>query len=108
MEIGSQIVARSQYPVNRLCLGSVWTQCSMTWTFLNRSPKKVSTYRVCDPVQCAEEITRRGREWRVNLNPATLVTPTVQCPILIYLMTTNQHIVSRTERTTKDTQGREE
>jgi hypothetical protein len=50
-------------------------------------PKKVSTYRVCDPVQCAEEITRRGREWRVNLNPATLVTPTVQCPILIYLMT---------------------
>jgi hypothetical protein len=53
-----------------------------------------------DPVQCAEGITRRertrrNRDWRVHLNPATLVTPTFQCPVLIYLMTKNQH-VSRT------------
>ncbi len=53
-----------------------------------------------DPVQCAKGITRRersrrNRDWRVHLNPATLVTPTFQCPVLIYLMTKNQH-VSRT------------
>ena len=41
------------------------------------------------------ERTRRNRDWRVHLNPATLVTPTFQCPVLIYLMTKNQH-VSRT------------
>ena len=42
----------------------------------------------CDPVQCADGITRRertrrGRDYRVHQNPATLVTPTVQFPILI-------------------------
>jgi 5-methylcytosine-specific restriction enzyme MrcB-like protein len=63
--------------------------------------------------QCAGEVTRgerrrRGRNRRVHLNPATLVTLTVQCPILIYLATTNQHVVSRTERTTKDTRRGEE
>jgi hypothetical protein len=42
-----------------------------------------------------------------NSNPATLVTPTVRYPALIYLMTTNQQ-VSRMERTTKDTQRREQ
>jgi hypothetical protein len=57
------------------------------------------------PGQCAEGITRRertrrGHDYRVHLNPATLLTPTVQCPVLIYLMTTNQHVVSRTERET--------
>ncbi len=50
-----------------------------------------------DPVQCAEGITRRertrrGRDQRVHLNPATLVTPTVQCLILICLMTSNQYV----------------
>ena len=69
--------------------------------------------QVGDPVRCAEGITRRertrrGRDQRVHLNPATLVTPTVQCPGLIYLMTTNQCVLSRTERTTKDTKWREE
>ena len=43
-----------------------------------------------DPVQCAEGITRgertrRGRDQRVHRNPATLVTPTVRCSVLIYL-----------------------
>src|SRR5271166_3232038 len=57
-----------------------------------------------DPVQCAEgvtrrERTRRGRDQRVHRNPATLVTPTVRCPVLIYLTTTNQHVVSRERRT---------
>ena len=47
-----------------------------------------------DPVQRAERITRRertrrGRDQRVHRNPATLVTPTVRCPVLIYLTTTN-------------------
>ena len=58
-----------------------------------------------DPLQCAERITRRerarrGRDQRVHRNPATLVTPTVRCPALIYLMTVNQHVVSRTDATT--------
>ena len=49
--------------------------------------------RNANPVQCAEEITRgertrRGRDERVHLNPATLVTPTVQCLVPIYLTTT--------------------
>ena len=66
-----------------------------------------------DPVQRAKgvprrERTRRGRDWRVRLNPATLVTPAVQCPVLIYLVIKNQHAVSRTERMTKNTQGRQE
>jgi hypothetical protein len=65
-----------------------------------------------DPVQCAKGITRRertrrGRDQRVRRNPATLVTPTVRYPLLIYLTTANQHVVSRTERTTKDTRRRE-
>jgi hypothetical protein len=34
-------------------------------------------------------------------NPATLVTPTVQCPALIFLTTTNRHVASRAERATK-------
>jgi hypothetical protein len=42
-----------------------------------------------DLVQCAEGITRckrtrRGRECSVHQNPATVVTPTVRCPVLIY------------------------
>ena len=66
-----------------------------------------------DPLQCAEgitrcECTRRSRDQRVHRNPATLVTPTVRCPVLIYLTTTNQHVVSSTVRSTKDTQRREE
>jgi hypothetical protein len=49
-----------------------------------------------DPVQGAEKITRgertrRGRDQRVQRNPATLVTLTVRCPLLIYLTTTNRH-----------------
>jgi hypothetical protein len=53
-----------------------------------------------DPVQCAEGITRgertRGRrDQRVHRNPATLVTPTVPYPVLIYLTTTNQYVVAR-------------
>jgi hypothetical protein len=45
-----------------------------------------------DPLQCAEGITRRertrrGRDQRVHLNPAILVTPTVPCPVPIYLTT---------------------
>src|SRR4029077_8316062 len=47
-----------------------------------------------DSLQCAEWITRRertrcGRDKRVHPNPATLVTPTVRCPVPIYLTTTN-------------------
>src|SRR6516225_4828420 len=38
----------------------------------------------------------------VHLNPATLVTPTVQYPVLIFLTTKNRHVVSKTERTTKE------
>ena len=69
--------------------------------------------RNANPVQCAEEITRgertrRGRDERVHLNPATLVTPTVQCSILIYLMIANLHIVLRTEQMTKDIQRSKE
>ncbi len=50
-----------------------------------------------DPVQGAEGITRRertrrGRDQRVHPNPATLVTPTVRCPVLTYPTTTNQHV----------------
>ena len=53
-----------------------------------------------DPVQGAEwvtpgECTRRGRDQRANRNPATLVTPTIRCPVLIYLATANQPFVSR-------------
>ena len=49
--------------------------------------------RNANPVQCAEEITRgertrRGRDEQVHLNPVTLVTPTVQGPVPIYLTTT--------------------
>ena len=45
-----------------------------------------------DPLQCAEGITRgerarRGRDQRVHWNPATLVTPTISMPGLIYLTT---------------------
>jgi hypothetical protein len=45
-----------------------------------------------DPVQCVVGITvasarRRSRDQQVHLNPATLVTPAVQCPVLIYLLT---------------------
>jgi predicted dithiol-disulfide oxidoreductase (DUF899 family) len=65
-----------------------------------------------DPVQCAEGITggertRRARDHRVHRNPATLVTPTVRYPVLIHLTTTDQHVVSRTARTTKDTRRTE-
>jgi hypothetical protein len=66
-----------------------------------------------DPLQCAEgvacrECARRGRDQRVRPNPATLVTPTLRCPVLVYLTATNQHVVSRTVRTSKDIQRREE
>jgi hypothetical protein len=49
-----------------------------------------------DPVQCAQritrgELTRRGRDQRVHQNPATLVTLTVRCPLLVYLTITNRH-----------------
>jgi len=48
-----------------------------------------------NPFQCAEEITcgertRRGRDQRVHRNPATLVTLTFRCPVLVYLTLTNQ------------------
>jgi hypothetical protein len=51
------------------------------------------------PVQRAEVITlrqraRRGGYRQVNRNPDTLVTLTVQSPTLIYLTTTNQHVVN--------------
>ena len=51
------------------------------------------------PIQCAEGITlrqrpRRSGYRRVNRNPDTLVTLTVQSPTLIYLTTTNQHVVN--------------
>jgi len=50
-----------------------------------------------DPLQCAERITRReraacGRDQRVHLNPATLVTLTPRYPVLIYHTTTNQYV----------------
>jgi hypothetical protein len=59
-----------------------------------------------DQVQCAEGITRRertrrSRDQRVHLNPAALVTPTVQCPVLIYLLTKNQHVSRTTHRISK-------
>ena len=43
-----------------------------------------------DALQRAERIAggeraRRGRDQRVHRNPATLVTPTVRCPALVYL-----------------------
>jgi hypothetical protein len=45
-----------------------------------------------DPVQCAQGITRRERarrrrDQRVDLIPVTLFTPSLQCLILICLMT---------------------
>ena len=51
------------------------------------------------PVQCVEGITlreraRRSGYRRVNRNPDTLVTLTVQSPTLTYLATTNQHVVN--------------
>ena len=51
-----------------------------------------------DALQCAEGIThrersRRGRDQRVHWNPAILVTPTVRHAVLIYLTTTNKHVV---------------
>ena len=51
-----------------------------------------------DALQCAEGIThrersRRGRDQRVHKNPAILVTPTVRHAVLIYLTTTNKHVV---------------
>src|SRR5712691_6411105 len=56
-----------------------------------------------DPVQRTEGITRRertrrGRDQRVHSNPATLVTPTVRCPVLIYLTTTSTSYRERNER----------
>jgi hypothetical protein len=59
-----------------------------------------------DPVQCAKGITRRertrrGRDQRIHLNHATLVTPTVQCLILICLMTTNQYLSRTAHRISK-------
>jgi hypothetical protein len=64
-----------------------------------------------DPVQRSEgvtrrERTRRGCDQRVQLNPDKLVTPIIQCPILIYLMITNHHIVSGPEPTTNHIQCR--
>ena len=51
-----------------------------------------------DVFQCGEGITyrersRRGRDQRVHWNPAILVTPTVRHAVLIYLTTTNKHVV---------------
>src|SRR4029077_19797222 len=68
-----------------------------------RNPSKRKSRRVAaqsDPVQRTEGITRLqrtrcGPDKRVHLNPATLVTPTVRYPLLICLMTKNQHVVSR-------------
>ena len=50
------------------------------------------------PVQCVEGIApreraRRSGYRRVNRNPDTLVTLTVQSPTLTYLTTTNQYVV---------------
>ena len=56
-----------------------------------------------DPVQRAERITRRERarrrrDQRVHgANPATLVTPTIRCPVLIY-----HGVASETERAAHD------
>jgi hypothetical protein len=63
------------------------------------------------PIQRSEGVTSRERtrcgcDQRVKLNPVKLVTPTIQCPILIYLMITNHHIVSRPERPTNHIQWR--
>jgi hypothetical protein len=67
-----------------------------------RSASAGASSRKGDMVQCAEGITRcertrRGRDQRVKLNPATLVTHTIQSATLVYLTTSNQQVVSRTE-----------
>ena len=48
-----------------------------------------------------------GHSWRVHLNPATLVTPTVRCLVLINSLLQTQYVVAGTERTTKDIKGGE-
>ena len=52
-----------------------------------------------DAVQRAERVTRRQRQpccrdQRVHSNPATLVTPTIRYPALLYLMTSKQQHVA--------------
>jgi hypothetical protein len=73
--------------------------------------KRGSVVAQGDPIQRFEGVTHRERtrcgcDQRVQLNPVKLVTPIIQCPILIYLMITNHHIVSRTERPTNHIQWR--
>jgi hypothetical protein len=51
-----------------------------------------------DPVQCAKGVTRGKRTRRGRDQP---LPP--RYPVLIYLTTANQRVVSRTDRTTKDT-----
>jgi hypothetical protein len=46
---------------------------------------------------------RCGRDQRFHRNPATLVTPTVRCPVLIHLTTTN----STSEKNDDDAQDRD-
>ena len=89
------------------------TRYRLSWTerargFLERGfcPNEIAALRRCDAAQrerrrvvaqgaegiAPRERTRSGRDQRVHRNPATLVTLTVRCPVLIYLMTANQHV----------------
>jgi len=67
--------------------------------WIDTSDYKIRTVPALGPSRLREEALLAAR----NFDPATLVTPTVRCPALVYLTTTNQHVVSKIERTTTDT-----